>query len=388
MVLASLDLLIGLVVVYLLLSLVVSAVREAVEARVRSRSTHLATGIVQLLGDAGAAGDFYDHPLVQSLYRSPPSPQGALPIVLQSAATFRGLGVVQSLLQASFKAPIWKKSGVDLPSYIPARTFSLTMFDLALRNPAIGRRACELAGAVQAGQTVDLASLAADPSRIYPALRAAILESARGGGASSPSPAAPTPSWVKAMANALLVADSSNFDDGRKALEAWFNATMDRVSGWYKRESQSLLFWFGAILAIALNVDSISLVQHLSASPETRKLLVDRAASLQPELVAPAASGADPWRRMGDAIDQANALNVPIGWNAEQRARIVPHDDDRYRLEWTNLGSALIGWFMTAFAISFGAPFWFDVLNKIMVVRSTVKPTEKSPEEKSKEAAN
>lgn len=46
------------------------------------------------------------------------------------------------------------------------------------------------------------------------------------------------------------------------------------------------------------------------------------------------------------------------------------------------------GWFakvsgllLTAIAITLGAPFWFDVLNKIIVVRSTVKPKEKSPEE-------
>ena len=36
-----------------------------------------------------------------------------------------------------------------------------------------------------------------------------------------------------------------------------------------------------------------------------------------------------------------------------------------------------------AFAISLGAPFWFDMLNKFMVVRSTVKPHEKSSEETS-----
>jgi hypothetical protein len=32
-----------------------------------------------------------------------------------------------------------------------------------------------------------------------------------------------------------------------------------------------------------------------------------------------------------------------------------------------------------------GAPFWFDLLNKFMVIRSTVKPHEKSPEEGSED---
>jgi hypothetical protein len=45
----------------------------------------------------------------------------------------------------------------------------------------------------------------------------------------------------------------------------------------------------------------------------------------------------------------------------------------------------VFGWLLTALAISLGAPFWFDMLNKFIVVRSTVKPKEKSPEEKSKD---
>jgi len=36
-------------------------------------------------------------------------------------------------------------------------------------------------------------------------------------------------------------------------------------------------------------------------------------------------------------------------------------------------------------AATLGAPFWFDVLNKITVIRSTVKPHEKSPEEASED---
>lgn len=44
------------------------------------------------------------------------------------------------------------------------------------------------------------------------------------------------------------------------------------------------------------------------------------------------------------------------------------------------------GWLISAFAVMLGAPpFWFDILNKFMVVRSTVKPREKSREEDSKD---
>ena len=51
---------------------------------------------------------------------------------------------------------------------------------------------------------------------------------------------------------------------------------------------------------------------------------------------------------------------------------------------WGLLYSHWLGWIMTAFALSLGAPFWFDMLNKLIVVRSTVKPKEKSQDEPSK----
>jgi hypothetical protein len=46
---------------------------------------------------------------------------------------------------------------------------------------------------------------------------------------------------------------------------------------------------------------------------------------------------------------------------------------------------ARVGWLPTVLAISLGAPFWFDLLNKFIVIRSAVKPKEKSPEERSKD---
>ena len=51
-------------------------------------------------------------------------------------------------------------------------------------------------------------------------------------------------------------------------------------------------------------------------------------------------------------------------------------------LSWVMAVCALIlGYFTTALAAMLGAPFWFDTLNRLMVIRSTVKPKEKSPDE-------
>src|SRR5206468_2357570 len=86
--------------------------------------------------------------------------------------------------------------------------------------------------------------------------------------------------------------------------------------------------------------------------------------------------------RLRAAID---SLSLPIGWSRPLREslRAGPVAADGAVL--IDLVLAFVGWFATALALSLGAPFWFDLLNKFMVIRSTVKPHEKSPEESSED---
>lgn len=88
--------------------------------------------------------------------------------------------------------------------------------------------------------------------------------------------------------------------------------------------------------------------------------------------------------KLNDNLDRIKSLGLPIGWQQAppQCSILAPRqcfkDERDFLLK-------LIGWLITGIAISLGAPFWFDLLNKFMIVRSTVKPTEKSPPDKSKD---
>jgi hypothetical protein len=82
-----------------------------------------------------------------------------------------------------------------------------------------------------------------------------------------------------------------------------------------------------------------------------------------------------------DAKGALDTLHLPIGWSSHTTLFFWPPpelvDIPRFFIfPW-------LGWILTAIAASLGAPFWFDILNKVMVIRSTVKPHEKSPEESS-----
>jgi len=152
---------------------------------------------------------------------------------------------------------------------------------------------------------------------------------------------------------------------------------MDRVSGWYKHRTQRILIFTGVIVSMIANVDTIRLAHKLYNDPGQRQLAVAMAGEITKE----PPPGAQPTTAAGGSaradslavvmIRRLDALELPIGW-----------PDASFGRDWY---MRILGWLITGAAISLGAPFWFDLLNRMMVIRSTVKPHEKSPEESSED---
>src|SRR5205085_7068032 len=66
----------------------------------------------------------------------------------------------------------------------------------------------------------------------------------------------------------------ASLDDADPAQKAknrarWFEDQMDRVTGWYKRDSKTILFVIGAIIVVAMNVDTIAVASILWRDPTT-----------------------------------------------------------------------------------------------------------------------
>lgn len=309
-----LEVFIGLFFVYLLLSLLVSALREGMASWTKTRAIHLERGIRELMNEAAdpiLTRALYSHPLIQCLYP----------------------GSYDSARRASWKfAPLRTR----LPSYIPSRNFALALLDIAARGPDVA----EPTAASPLAPPLSLATVRLAVSRID------------------------NPPVQRAL---LMAIDTAGDDFGRavSGLEAWYDSTMDRVSGWYKRKTHWILLALGLVAAVGLNVDTFALIGYLHRETAARQTLVVQATNaIQRDSLARAGFGA--------VRAQLEELELPIGWVRGTEG--VP-------LRW----SAIPGWLATALAISLGAPFWFDLLNKIMVVRSTVKPHEKSPEESSED---
>ncbi|MEM7595565.1 MAG: hypothetical protein AAF383_29370, partial [Cyanobacteria bacterium P01_A01_bin.83] len=61
-----------------------------------------------------------------------------------------------------------------------------------------------------------------------------------------------------------------------------------------------------------------------------------------------------------------NIDNLPIGWNLS-----APWKKQFSPLNFAHVFNAVLGWLISAIAISMGAPFWFNVLKKLVNIKSS-----------------
>jgi len=127
----------------------------------------------------------------------------------------------------------------------------------------------------------------------------------------------------------------------RADLAGWFDSGMERVSGAYKRRTQLICLILGLLIAAFLNIDSFHLFKSLWQHP-----------TLTAQISLADTTSA------GEALERLKAL--PIGWKE------VPAFD-------VGLLLLFAGWLVTASSALFGAPFWFDLLQRMVQLRGTGK---------------
>lgn len=180
-------------------------------------------------------------------------------------------------------------------------------------------------------------------------------------------------------------ARSQSAEELKAQIKHWYNSYMDRVTGWYKRLVRRNIFVAATIVALVFNVNMISLSKTIYADSKLRSTLTTMADSLAKD---PAPISHMKERLAADTIAlkdvNINAIvgtELPIGWKGAAA-------DERVRSR-TGLGKAfawigyffrehftlfnILGWALTVLALSLGAPFWFDIMKKIVNVRNAGK---------------
>jgi hypothetical protein len=222
-----------------------------------------------------------------------------------------------------------------------------------------------------------------------------------------------------------ILSGVQNVKEAETAIESWFDQKMDQTSSWYGTTMQTLSLIFGFMLAILLNIDTLHISLTLWNDSTLRESIAStaRAADFSQFfddegnlITVPSVVGVEPstdesaipdddgtqdliasYEAAQATLNQLLALRLPIGWTFRTPGSVQdiqvsdgvtidiydPLSDDRnlYRLfavtspGWFGfVAGKLLGLLITAIAIAQGAPFWFDILRRIAGQRSPSAP--------------
>ncbi|MDA8109983.1 MAG: peptidoglycan-binding domain-containing protein [Betaproteobacteria bacterium] len=309
---------IGLMVVYLLLAILCSSAVEMIAGFLGLRGEMLWKGVESMLGGRGAGGPVAR---VAGIARallgnfvsgaaSPAAPQAEAQVYALSSALIEH-PLIDSMRNAK-----------RAPSYLSADRFAVALLDTLSRTYRGERRLY-----ADFGQTV------------------------------SALPDGP----LKANLEIVLKETGGDASLARQRIEAWYDETMQRVSGWYKRQTQWLLLAFGLFAAVSLNVDSIDLAMRIWREPMLRAVAVRSAEAYAAKSDHDSSSVDERARGARTELEALGAAGMPIGWPTPWLSGTA-WDADRA----CALLRSVLGWIITALAVSLGAPYWYDLLLKLL----------------------
>ena len=328
-----LDVAIGLVFIYTLVSLACSGLNEFIAHELGRRGKFLREGLINIVSDRWIYLRMINHPLVSSLYRDLPGKPRT-------------------------------------PSYIPAPNFVNALLDLVVLR----------ARQLDSGFVSEV-----NQSQTFQDVRAAALKCKERG------------YTVGDAILPLLDAAQGDLDQARKNIAGWYESGMERVSGWYKKYTRRHLLAIGLLVAVLFNVDTLTIATELSKSAQLRKSLADAASQVAETKrfngipVEPAdvdiKNAQDHLKRFAAAMTEYERQGLPVGFSCFGRettsgdgkpflALVKDCWDETKREASGHWFLKILGWILTGFAVSIGAPFWFDLLNKLVDFRGSGKKPE------------
>jgi hypothetical protein len=159
----------------------------------------------------------------------------------------------------------------------------------------------------------------------------------------------------------------------------WFNHSMERASGVYRRNAKGIAILIGFLVAIVINADTLHMIDRLSKDSLLRATIAQAAEQvsepgLSPE-GTPLPSEQTQLENLRNSVNTVlDEMPLPIGWHPTNVAGQAVADR-QWSVPWLH---RLVGWLITGIALSMGASFWYDLLQRVVRVRATGnKPDEK-----------
>ena len=326
--LKTLDILIGLSVIMLLLSMIVTVITQFVITILNSRGKHLLHGIADMLEQIDPSVTREAAEKIASAVLSHPLVQGA---------NGRPGGVIHR--EELTKLLLELASG-EGPQQLAPETMK------ALQDALVANGVCDGGSPDQIKQQLtvtinNIRSTALQLELAHPEL----TNAAR-------------------VRIAMLQKASSQF---LGKINLWFDQTMDRVSDRFTQHTRYVTFITGLLIALAIQLDTAALVSRLSTDNALRSALVTQAQSEVAQGDATRGDGNPGVRLTPTDVQNVrdlmtnNLLGVPQSFS-----------DWRGRWTWDRAGMKVLGILLSALLLSLGAPFWYNALQNLIRLRSVV----------------
>ena len=165
---------------------------------------------------------------------------------------------------------------------------------------------------------------------------------------------------INTQINTQVKAAEATLQEFHKAVSEWFDDTVARGSGWYKRRMQQIGIISGFILAVVLNADTLGLSNALWHNAMLRETIIQTAQ-------ASADQGQPTGEQARLQLEQMTNLGLPLGWSFD----VEPGNARAFPSTAGGWITKIAGLLVTGLAISQGSQLWFDLMNRLLNLRSS-----------------
>lgn len=410
---AIIQVILGIMFVFILLSIVVTEINSLIAKTTKMRAKNLRHSLNQIVQDPVIRAKVYTHPLIQLVKADPVAPSQRISRAEAAKIANSSIGSVDWIEASTFVDVVLNtiKSESDQQLFgsllnvidgMPSGPERRGLRVMVNRIITTGQGMKELRNALPFVQDRRHRSALIDiVNQIDEEVGLLGLESSANIALMTGIRQIESPNLRSALATVMSSAE--NMDIARGNLETWFNNSMNRASAQYAAKMKNLSLVVALVIALSLNIDSIQIARALWEDPTRREQIsaelgytvqsgelqtqVDDVASGGAEF---AASQTEPEDELEDAIVSGAAiayqlqdiqdLSLPIGWSF-QDAGDLPRSHfawDESRNLWNYfpennpagwlslLAAKALGIAITAIAAAQGAPFWFGIVNRIL----------------------
>ena len=410
---AIIQVILGIMFVFILLSIVVTEVNALIAKTTKMRAKNLRNSLNQIVQDPVIRAKVYTHPLIQLVKADPVAPSQRISREEAAKIANSSIGSVDWIEASTFVDVVLNtiKSESDQQLFgsllnvidgMPSGPERRGLRVMVNRIITTGQGMKELRNALPFVQDRRYRSTLIDiVNQIDEEVGLLGLESSTNIALMTGIRQIESPNLRSALATVMSSAE--NMDVARGNLETWFNNSMNRAGAQYAAKMKNLSLAVAFVIALSLNIDSIQIARALWEDPARREQISTelgytvQSGELQTQVDDMASGGAEfaasqiePENELEDAIESGAAiayqlqdiqdLSLPIGWSF-QNVGDLPRVDlarDESRNLWNYfpennpagwlslLAAKALGIAVTAIAAAQGAPFWFGIVNRIL----------------------